>query len=43
MLSYLEEKIIDNYRSNKKMRKNVSRFKKKTINSDNPLQIKPTF
>ena len=41
MLSHIEEKIINNYLSNKKTRKNMSSFKKNNNNSDNALQIKP--
>ena len=36
MFSHLEVKVVDNYRSNKKIRKNMSWFKKKSNNSDNP-------
>ena len=41
MLSHLEEKTIDNYRSSNK--KKYVTFKEKSINFDNALQIKPAF
>ena len=31
MLSHLEEKVIDNYYSDKKREKNISHYKKKNI------------
>ena len=44
MLSHLEENVIDNYRSNQKKSGKICHvLRKKCNNSDNALQIKPTF
>ena len=45
MFSHLEEKIIDDYRSNKKNKNNTcnSDITYKSNNSDDGLQIKPAF
>ena len=44
MLSHLEEKVVGNYRSNQKNKERYVTFcSKKSNNSDNALQVKPTF
>ena len=48
MLSHLEEKVVDSYRSDKKKEKQRKEkiyhvMRKKTYNSDNALQIEATF